>query len=236
MVVSHKHKYVFIELPRTGSTAISKELQEHYDGHRILKKHSRYGEFLRQATEDEKKYYAFSGIRNPMDRTLSFYFKLKNDHKSRFSSMSSKKEHLKDIYFKRLYNLVQDPNVSFQDYFLKRFTMPYDAWSRLDHHHMDGILRFENMADDFGSILRKIGIEPIRELPKGNATKGREDVGFESYFEPVKDHAVKIFGPFMMQAGYAFPDSWNVGEAPASATRMFNLLKLVRKPFWRLVY
>lgn len=236
MVISHRYKYVFIELPRTGSTAISKELQEFYDGERILKKHARYSEFLAQASDEEKKYFAFSGIRNPMDRTLSFYFKLKNDHKNRFSSMKSKKEYLKDIYFKRLYDLVQDPNVTFQDYFLKRFTLPYDDWSSLDHHRMNAIIRFENMTEDFDATLRNIGIEPVRQLPKGNATKGREEAGFESYFEPVKDHAVKIFGPFMKQSGYEFPAEWNVSEIPTSSERRFKLLKLVRKPFWRILY
>ncbi len=210
MVISHKYKYVFVELPRTGSTAISKELQEFYDGQRILKKHSRYSEFLAQATEEERGYFVFSGIRNPMDRTLSFYFKLKHDHKNRFSSMRNKKEYLKEIYFKRLYDMVQDPNVTFQQYFLKRFSLPYDDWSSLDHHRMDAILRFEDMSADFDATLRKMGIDPVRELPKGNATKGREEASFESYYEPVKDHAVKIFGPFMQQWGYAFPASWNV--------------------------
>jgi hypothetical protein len=236
LVISHKFKYVFVELPRTGSTAISKELQEYYDGHRILKKHSRYSEFLAQASKEERNYFVFSGIRNPMDRTLSFYFKLKHDHKNRFSSMRSKKEYLKEIYFRRLYDLVQDPKVTFQDYFLKRFNLPYDDWSSLDHHRMNAILRFEDMSADFDAALRKIGIDPVRQLPKGNATKGREEAGFESHFEPVKEHAIKIFGPFMQQAGYSFPDSWQVKEVPSGATRKFLWLKLLRKPFWKLFY
>ena len=55
MIISHKHKYVFIELPMTGSTAINNELRENYDGIYVLKKHSSYRDFLKDATEAEKK-------------------------------------------------------------------------------------------------------------------------------------------------------------------------------------
>ena len=36
MIISHEHKYVFVEFPRTGTTAISKELCLNYFGKRIL--------------------------------------------------------------------------------------------------------------------------------------------------------------------------------------------------------
>ena len=32
MIISHKHKYIFIGLPFSGSSAISKELIEEYEG------------------------------------------------------------------------------------------------------------------------------------------------------------------------------------------------------------
>ncbi len=32
MIIRHRYKYVFVELPHTGSTAISEELRELYDG------------------------------------------------------------------------------------------------------------------------------------------------------------------------------------------------------------
>src|SRR6476469_8280254 len=86
MVISHKHKYLFIEVYRTGSTAISSELCELYDVEKILSKHSRYHEFLKIASEEEKQYYVFSGIRNPMDMVVSGYLKMKTDHKGRYTN------------------------------------------------------------------------------------------------------------------------------------------------------
>ena len=85
MIISRKHNYVFVEMPRTGCTAVGKELLSQYGGERILRKHSTYPDFLRIATDDEKRYFVFSGVRNPLDDAVSHYFKLKTDHHSRFS-------------------------------------------------------------------------------------------------------------------------------------------------------
>ena len=85
MILSQKHGYVFVELPRTGCTAVGKELLSQYDGERILSKHSTYGDFLRIASDDQERYFAFSSIRNPLDDAVSHYFKLKTDHHGRFS-------------------------------------------------------------------------------------------------------------------------------------------------------
>ncbi len=57
MIISHKHKYLFVELPRTGSTAIYEELCQHYDGTQILFRHATYDDFLKVASEEEKKYF-----------------------------------------------------------------------------------------------------------------------------------------------------------------------------------
>ncbi len=42
MVISHKHEYLWVELPRTSSTTISKALCTHYAGGKILSKHATY--------------------------------------------------------------------------------------------------------------------------------------------------------------------------------------------------
>lgn len=59
MVISHNKKYVFVELPRTGTPAISNELIENHDGKDILYDHAAYREFLKIATNEERKFYLF---------------------------------------------------------------------------------------------------------------------------------------------------------------------------------
>ena len=82
MIISHKHKYLFVETQETACTAIAKELCENYDGKEILWKHARYRDFLRKASPKEKKYFVFTGLRNPLDFILSRYFKGKTVTKS----------------------------------------------------------------------------------------------------------------------------------------------------------
>ena len=63
MVIGREHRYVFVEIPLTGSWAIHNELVENYGGQAILHKHATYEEFARQASADELAYFAFATVR-----------------------------------------------------------------------------------------------------------------------------------------------------------------------------
>lgn len=234
MVVSDKNKYVFIELFHTGSTAISSELCELYDGEKILKKHSRYHEFLEIATDAQKKYYTFSGIRNPMDVVVSEYLKIRNNHKGRYTNPKEWRRNggtLPDKMLK-LHHEITTHNLSFQDYFLKYFKLPYDNWSRLNHNKFDYIIRFENIRTDFSLALQKINIDPERELPQINKTSEKKI--FTEYFTPdIRKRAVFVFGPFMKKWGYSFPQEWDVKKPGVLSSALFNLLGAIRRIYWR---
>ena len=51
----------------------------------MLGKHSTYQDFLRVATPDERTYFAFAGIRNPLDVTVSRFVQVKTDARDRFT-------------------------------------------------------------------------------------------------------------------------------------------------------
>lgn len=78
MIISHKNGCVFIEFPDSASSAIHEELREYYDGvpifHATLGRHGYYHEFLRSATAEEKNYFVFSCMRNPLDVAVSVHF------------------------------------------------------------------------------------------------------------------------------------------------------------------
>ena len=76
MIISHEHKYVFLELPHTGTRSVHRDLIEHHGGEEILSHHSNYYEFLKVAKKYERQYFVFSAIRNPLDLVVSQYFKL----------------------------------------------------------------------------------------------------------------------------------------------------------------
>ena len=77
MIISHQHRYLFVELPHTASTAIRRELLANYDGSSILHRHATYIDFERIASPDERSYFVFSCIRNPLDVAVTLYHRLR---------------------------------------------------------------------------------------------------------------------------------------------------------------
>ncbi len=239
MVISHKHKYLFVELPQTASSAIAKELVINYDAKEILFKHSLFRtNFLKTATPEEKKYRVVSGLRNPMDICVSNYFKFKTDHENRYSQPRLMKHGFMRKYIMRWWNVKQYQSIikkgeGFNDFFLRAYNIPYASWSILDHDKFDFIIRFENLQKDFSAALNTLGIEKVRDLPQANKTAEKTKV-FWDYYETdkAKKHAKFIFGPYMKRWGYDFPESWNKFKIPWHAIMLYNMFNVGRRIFW----
>lgn len=235
MIISHRHRYVFVELPRSGSTAVSRELREHYDGHEILRKHATYRDFLRQASDEEKKYFAFGGVRNPLDVAVSRYADLKANARGRFTDPVelAKRTSMVERLENRVYAWVQDNDADFEAFLRRWYVLPYDTWTSLDHHRFDMVLRFETLQQDFETAIRRIGLEPVRPLPVVNATAGRER-NFESYYEApgARRRATWVFGPYMKEWGYRFPESWGRVKVPTWSVALQRFVRLFRKLYW----
>ena len=237
MIISHKHKYLFVELPHTGSTSISKELRENYDGKRILHKHAFFHDFQKIATDDEKKYFVFSCIRNPMDEVVSSYFIYKTDQRGIFKNINDptcKNSNTRRASINR-YNFIKNYNANFCTYLKKFYKVPYDNWSSLDHRHFDYIIRYESIQTCFNKALEQIGIKKKRHLPVINITN--EKGHFRSYYTPeIYAHAKYVFGPFMKRWGYEFPSMFGDSRVPLSSEILFRFLGIIRKIYWKYLY
>ena len=240
MIISHKYKYVFIELPMTGSTAIARELMEHYEGEKILAKHASPKDFWRTASAEEKEYFMFSGIRNPLDEVVSRYFKYKTDHNQKFSRPLKKKKlgkfrrRLNRIRDNARYNFIIKKGASFQQYFMRYYALPYSNWSMVWHHKMDYIVRFDQLNEDFMEVLKRLEIEPIRNLPQKNKTSGKDG----SYWDFYKDdthqrRAVNVFGAFMKEWDFTFPEHWKQKEPSTWSKILFPVVHGIRKLYWK---
>ena len=151
MIINHEHRYVYVEVPRTGSSAVRKELQEMYGGEHILRKHATYRDFLRQATqdvrdfaakmprsngrtgsigtvatEDEKTYFVFSGIRNPLDVAVTRYVHLKSNVKDHFTDSWSVKvrNSLASKIERRIYAWIQRTDATFEQFLKRWYVVP----------------------------------------------------------------------------------------------------------------
>jgi hypothetical protein len=225
MIISDPHRYLFVELPHTGTTAISQELRDCYDGRKILHKHAHYSEFMRQASAAQREYFVFSGIRNPLDEAVSIYARIRSDHKHAYS-VPRKWVRSQDI---ELFRWMRATDADFPAFFRRVYRYPYDNWSNEAHRQFDYVIRFERLEEDFAEVLRRLGIEPARPLPTVNSTATKER-SFASYYTPdIIPRAVAIFGPFMRRWGYSFPEEWGPQQVPILAEAEFSLLGVARR-------
>ncbi len=235
MIISHEYQYLFVELPRTGSTAISRELRETYSGLPILDKHATYYQFLKTARPQERKYFVFSGIRNPLDDAVSIYVQYKNNHNNRWTDpvKRARNRGIGGYIDNKVYDWIQKNDVDFETYFLTFYRIPYNRWASLSHKNFNYIIRFEHLADDFAEALRRIGIEPKRPLPIANKTEGKIS-DFTSYYTPRSiKRAKRVFGPFMVEWGYEFPQEWGRYTAPWWSQAEFQFFNVLRYVYWR---
>jgi hypothetical protein len=235
MILGVQHKYVFIEYPQTGCSAVAKELMTHYGGERTLFKHAQYREFLNSANSDQKSYFSFSTIRHPMDIVVSKYFKYKTNHKN-YVDKKLKYGKLRKIVSpgieKRRRDFVVENDADFEEFFLKFYKLPYSAWSISNHGKLDFVMRFETLSADFEKVLNKIEVTPVRKLPQFNKTSEKKK-HFSEYYssEEAKERAIKVFSPYMSEWGYTFPDSWGVPSLDQS-DGMYNFVNYFRKAYW----
>ncbi|CAN5295799.1 hypothetical protein BH24PSE2_BH24PSE2_12910 [soil metagenome] len=239
MVVSDKYRYVFVELPRTGSTAIGRELRRRYDGRNILYKHATYEEFLKAASPEQKRYFVFGGLRNPLDDAVSLYFKLATDHQQKFSALRNASSFTRLTYqFRaRQFAFAQSDEGGFSRFFVRFYRYPYDNWSSLSHESFDSIVRFETLAEDFAHVLSCLGIEQSRPLPVGNKTGGRKLPYWKYYDGSAIARAKWVFGVYMKKWGYRFPAEWELDDyEPGAVNRLMHKgLNLFRNTYWRYI-
>ena len=233
MLISHKYKYVFIETPQTGCSAIRNELIENYSGEIILSKHSVYSHFLAIATSEEKKYFVFSSIRNPLDKSVSTFLKFKTNHRNRYTNKIDINDYRKSllIYRDRLFfRKVVKPDFSFKNYL--ESIKPYDGISTLDHKKFNFIIRFENLNDDFKKVLKQLQIKSVRDLPLYNATATKKD--YNNFYEDleVQKLAFKKFAVFMNYWNYKFPSNFDDNKISYSQIIKWKIYHIIRIFIW----
>lgn len=70
MIISHKFKYVYIGIPRTGSKSMNRWLMDHFAGEWVGYHHQW------QVPADAQDYLIFTLVRNPYERQVSAWYHL----------------------------------------------------------------------------------------------------------------------------------------------------------------
>jgi len=233
MIISDKYKFVFIEVPFTGSTAISAALRSDYDGKAIKfkyrnkydNKHANYSEWMHVAKRDNKDYFIFASVRNPLDVIVSDYIKMKNDHNNEWNNPKERYENggwiTKDLLSK--YTDIHDYNMDFSTYFMKYNHGIYVNWNLVGYSYFDYVIKFENLNNDFQEVLKYLSITSKGPLLMVNKTENKER--FETYFTSnTRVRAVSVFGPYMQCWGYKFPNNWEIKKIDYYSNFKYRIL------------
>lgn len=242
MVISHKNKYLFVEVPRTGSTAIKNELIEHYNGETVLHKHATLSEFLKKASKSEKDYFIISGKRNPLDRTISEFIKYKHNHNDVFNRFSSRmkqaswfslKYHRANYFFKRV-SFAQRDTTTFEDYYYRFFDKPYCDFGFLDHPRSNYVVEFENITNDFTKMINTLGLDVVRELPHRNKTENKKKVFWEYYEKKeLRSRVIKNTSIYYLISGYKFPVDWEASDPSIIDWLRFYFSNFPKILYWK---
>lgn len=231
MIVSQTHRYLFIENPLTGSWAIHRELCDYYDGQPILHKHATYDEFKQEVGSEAADYFVFATVRHPLDKIVSSYVKLKTNHKGAFSGEKSIDKLYADYVDLRKFRFVQEEDATFADYFKAFHRQPYGDMLDLSAGHLDFVIRFEHLQEDFAALLERLDIEQVRPVPVRNKTPGKER-DWRSYYTPdIVEQAKRVAGPYMAKWQYEFPPEWGNHQLSPLQNSLYRLHLALRRVY-----
>ena len=157
MFINHKHKFIFIHIPKNAGTSIRNSFNINgYDKKVVSKRypHSTCSEIKKYIGDNIwNEYYKFSFVRNPFDRLVSFYHFHKSDqYKHKVGRERAYTQSFKDwVIDTKDKNVIQTQS----DY--------------LDEQ-INFIGSFENLQEDFNLVCNQMDILPYK-LPHYNQSQ-----------------------------------------------------------------
>lgn len=204
MIISHRHKYIFIKSTKTAGTSIEAALSQHCSGNDIVTPlgdyaynrdesgawvHKSMNEGNYQQHDDAltikdslpgdvwKSYFKFSIARNPWERTLSrFFWNHRGD-----PTLKPKK---------RFYHYLGVPldELGPVSQAFKRFLRD-EAWDTNDRFYVidgqlcvDYVIRYENLAKGLNEVCRQVGL-PSMQLPHLKSGFRKKDHHYSEYYD-----------------------------------------------------
>ena len=210
MRISHKHKFIFIAVPKTGSVSIRNILDEYsdirYDNFNNKNPHATIWDVKKELfVNDTKKfnsYFKFAFVRNPWARMASWYeFMCKQVHKTESQKYDFVETHY-DTYknislmgFNRFIKFLYEKN--------KSYYLGYSRYYEDENGNnlLDFIGKVENLQEDFDIICDKIGI-PKQQLPHKNKSKHKHYT--EYYDDKTREIVAEKYAKDIEYFGYEF--------------------------------
>ena len=198
-MISFQKRFLFVHIPKTGGNSIQSVLARYSEDEIVrrpgqdglerfgvsnpkykLKKHSPLADYRAALTDEQfSQFYKFAVVRNPWDRLVSLYF----------TPIQQKQWDRKA--FKKLIGEA----ASAADY------LRLDEGERDPFANVDRVIRFENLAEDFNSVCREIGIVG-EKLPRYN--RAERDHYSKYYDDELSALVAERFALEIARFGYTF--------------------------------
>ncbi len=218
MIISHKHRFIFLQTEKTGGTSLTTALQKIMGDediaadmsrppwakyspihHGALKRHfpARFGLHthataaqVRAIVGSEKfgSYFKFAVERNPWDRQVSLYFH--REWKKQNANLNFDRDLRSFLYRNSEYVRLHN---------WKNYAIGNDVV-------VDQVLRYENLADDVAQLSATLGLKTPLKLPK--LRKYTADRPHYSTYYTAKSRALvaKWYGKEIAAMGFVFDD------------------------------
>ena len=193
MLVSHKHKFVFIHIPKTAGSSVTVSLKNlGQDDAKSSYQHITC-QNLKKIFDNQRwtwsDYFKFSFVRNPFARIVSEFHYVKDGHnKNRKKYKFDFKKFICKKYFEtHVWHHHADPQLNFISLNKKI--------------EVDFIGRVENLQQDLNIICDKIGI-PRQELPHYNKTEHKHYT--EYYDDETRQLVAEKYAKDIEYFGYEF--------------------------------
>ncbi len=236
MIVSHKHRFIFVHLGRTAGRSLTAAIAP-YCGPDDIVTPAGYGTgknhagFDRHFTAQEIRakvgreifdsYFKFTIERNPWEKIVSRYWAYAGVHDKSLYKRIPEWVTGRPLSFKEWFELriLQARFLTFGHY---RFPRHYDAYFEDGRLLVDFIGRYENLTEHLAVVSERIGIPIVLEEARGS-NRHRERVPYTELFDDRMNRIVeKAFARDLVFLGYRFgelgPTNY-IEPNPVSRTR-----------------
>jgi hypothetical protein len=206
MIISIKHKFLFIHIPKTGGTSVTNFFKTiRWGVENLFVDQELHGHASAQSLTDTigpeifKSLYSFAFVRNPWDMEYSMYnYVLKNINHHRHHEIKKLKSfdnYIKFSYYKHLEKSINHSEKGLGT----QMSFVCDEKSNL---LVNKVARFENFSAEFNSILKKIGIATTEQLKHIN--KSTDGDYKQKYTSNLIDYVSAIHSNDIMYFDYKF--------------------------------
>jgi hypothetical protein len=219
VIVSHKHRFIFVAVPRTGTQSVRAALRPHLDGGdweqadwRVDKRlpipeiaaidHGHVTAMEMKPWLDKRvwqDYFKFSFVRNPLERFISSAF-LKNARRPLF--LAHPRRYLTLI--------LESPSTMAGLFYRPQLGFLSNPENQLA---VDYVGRFESLQDDFDRVCRQVGLPPTALT---HLHRSRHESAGRYYDDELKRKVEQAYEQDIRAFGYRFESSPDGGVTSAS--------------------